>query len=1637
VRAPSFEPRRRKELQDALLDRARTWLADWHPRDDTDFATALFKVAARIESEVTQRLDRAPEKAFRAFLDWLGVKGKPGLAARMPVVFTMTPGSDPVDAPVRVQLQVNTATTPINFETEKPLRILPGTLGAIVGADPKSDAFFLPPPGIFNLEEPARLPSAWRLKSEAPAGTDTLQLDPPVGLAAGMTLSDPSGQHYRVTAAQGAIVTIEPAVGTIEPKPGVEPAAGAALPAGTVMTRVDVFTPFSATERNRQEHALYIGSAGALNIETPAWIAVEGGAAIPPDATWWYSGKASASSPVSWRPITELQIAGADLLLHKPAGAIDTFKIDGYQSRWLKASRTAGQIETSSDATALRLSVNCKLPDANTTAPAVKALEGIANTTPLVLDAGFYPFGREPRQFDSFYLGSKEAFSKPNAKITLHFELGDAVHGARAAIGLSDTEYLSVGIGDDGRLQRIAHGLTTVASVTTPALSFLSPTQPIGADQRPIRLNSGTRPGAALLNGVPHATSGAANEVWLWKQIAGRDEWESLGKPFADAARVEQTAISADAGQAVVYAVADAKLYRRVAGGADWQAVNVPTTDAIVMVAPVVPAGSRAGQQIESDGVVAVSDQGEMFLGVAGTWTAVTGGPTLDPAFHPLVVRAGGARLCVTRNGQGQPVAWDLAQNGPGNTLGGTTLIGHALDFVSHDGTGVVAICVASQGTNAPALAIWDAFNNAPAIFQPPPSNPVEGPLIVGAVAGVRYVFVPAGDGKAYVTPVGQVQHLDDAGVTDVAIFSDAQDWSQESDLLIEIAGNINNKILFVDGMPMAAGNVWVMKLSDVGKPEPAAIPVDVYQAVHPQDRAGIWRDVDQLEILNADAAAAAAPNAFVYVDVAGKRRVIAVSTVTANVVTLASDMPSASDGDPVPYRVCTAAALAATLLVELRPAVDISSLGSALSGVLANSTFESQDTALTPRSQSVRYMFAGDIAVLDAPWDAKPAHSQYDFFVKVALLGTWTPFEPPTPRNPTLSWEYYDGTAWRPILGLEDFTESLAKTGPVEFCLPKDLKETDVVGRTNNWVRARLVGGDYGQETVTVTTAPGSASNTTTQTVERNTDSIRAPYVGVLTVEYVVCCAVTPDVVLARDNGGLRDQTNVNRNAGAILEYFVPLSAALTSASGADATAGATDRALFLGFDTKLIGGPIQILFLVDEGTHDAAFPLRVDGLAGGRFTPVVVSDDTRGLNENGVVTMHLAESPQLSELFGTTKYWLRVRPSQRLGGEGEWQPRIRAAYLNATWAVAADTQEMEPLGSSDGSPNQRFRLARPPIIEGSLYLRILERLGDEEVEALRRDGTDVQKTLPNVPERTGCWVLWKQVVDPADEGQGARVYALDDATGIITFGDGLHGMIPPIGTNVILAERYQRGGGEAANTIGAWAQINLVTPLSGVNAVVNPDAATGGSDPQDANTTVRFAPANLRLRDRALTLADFELLALQSSRDIAQARAIPTRAGMRLVLAMRGPSAAPRAAVVRELRTYLLNHASPMLAGDDVLQITGPEEIVVRIDLALLVDAIESSGSVAADARVRVATLLDPAIGGHDGVGWALGEALTETEIAAALIGIEHLEGITSAVVSTRDGGSVTTLKPSQLIRLAPDGVAIAIGVPEEVTA
>jgi predicted phage baseplate assembly protein len=441
-----------------------------------------------------------------------------------------------------------------------------------------------------------------------------------------------------------------------------------------------------------------------------------------------------------------------------------------------------------------------------------------------------------------------------------------------------------------------------------------------------------------------------------------------------------------------------------------------------------------------------------------------------------------------------------------------------------------------------------------------------------------------------------------------------------------------------------------------------------------------------------------------------------------------------------------------------------------------------------------------------------------------------------------------------------------------------------------------------------------------------------------------------------------------------------------------------------------------------MDDGTHDEAFPVRVDVLRETGFERIVANDQTRGLNESGVLTFNLAFPPPPGvNLFGHERRWLRVRP--REGFTDEWRPQIRAAYLNGTFARAAETQRLERLGSSDGSPRQRVFLARPPIIMESLELRVREPLGDEEMDRLRDlDPKSVRDDLAY----PGRWVLWEQVADPDDAGKDKRAYSLDHESGEIKFGDGAHGMIPPIGVDSILAVHYKKGGGLAANRVNAWSQVNLITSLSGVQTVAAPNGAAGGSDPQDAETVVRFAPANQLMRNRAITLRDFEMQALQFSPDIAQAHAFQTDTGIRLIVVMAGRDPVPPQRVRRELAEFLGERTVPMFAAHGAIVIDPPEPVYVRVDVTLAIERIEHSAGVAPEVTRRIAALLDAKSGGLDRTGWPLGETPTDTDVAAVLDDLTDLEEIRLVrILDAETDAPVAGLTRHQLATLAAEGV------------
>jgi len=1519
-RTPQVEARRKREFSAELLERARAWIPNWElDADAPDFGRALLEIAARFDSEVAERLDRSAEKNTRGFLDWLGIKGAAARAARMPVVLQLTENTpNPVLARAPVKLQADADGAAVVFETETDVQLVPGLLQTVVAVDPAGDAFYLPSPGIASVEPAQPLPTQWRLKSFTASGATQLQLDPELGLAPEM-LVEIAGQQYRLLDVKQDIVTIDPAL-----------AADEGLAAQSLVAKVSSFAPFDGLARNRQEHALYIGDDELLNIEAAALIEVAGAQDFPAGVQWQYWGKSSGQDEAGWQVLSREQSqAGDAIALRKPKGAIDPHPVGHAESRWIRAvlAKAEGRPVTV-DALALR--INCGAPaDGQESAQeragvfaagdgaAAPLLDGVSNTTPLVLDQVFYPFGHEPRVLDTFYLGCVEAFSKPSAQVQMGFEMADATIAALAALSISvktdsgpiaiaETQqagqgHILAGVGRDASLHLLA--FDPASGAVSRYREPLQPPQPAfgstesGAVRLPLDSEPPWRPAVWTDNSGDFfvaATAGA--DVWLWHGDVSDPEksgWQAFGSIAPETGKetkVDGVVYLSGLGRtsstsSILFALRGKKLFSRaVESGSPWTQVNTVLT--LALIAPVQSAASRAGAGTLDDGLIAVSTDGEVYV--------------LSSSGQATKLRAGFSRTV-------RPVAVRLSEPSPSAT--------------QTDGAG-----------NAAQLML----------------------------AGV-----------------------DSAGTKLLA---------------------------FLLRLDMQAGGAWSADKEDSFTLE------------------------DGATVFGGDLGA---------------------DRTRKGVRILAATDSRKSGRQVLGWEPFEKGATTFSIPPEI--------------GLLNGGPLAVAGWVVLPGAKN---------DILAVP-DAKP-----DQTADITLGDTapqWSSQQFGIASTAELSWEYWNGSGWWALSPVSDGTDRFNHSGIVAFTVPDDLKPSDWVGKTSYWIRVRLVAGDYGSERVVVHNIEKDGK-VTGQTVERFTDTIHAPAVAHLALRYRLCNKVLPAHVLSEDSASLRDQSDANRTAGAVVEAFVPLGIALARLDAepahagpdtgcppacdcspvpqarppapvpapppqSDAASGAAlaGRALYFGFAANLQGEPINLLILINtEREHDAFAPSRVDVLRGSRFEPVVASDATRAVGETGMLSFALSTAPAPAELFGQTLSWLRLRPH---GGadEKDWRPDIAGAYLNAVWTRAAETQEFEMLGSSDGAPAQVVFLARPPVLRDTLELRVREPLGEEErVSLLQADPASVRS---NVAGQPGDWVLWRQVVDPADSAAADRVYGFDEASGEIRFGDALHGAIPPIGRDAIMAFQYRRteaapvpGATAPANTVAAGSSLAIVTPVESAQAAFAADHAAGGADAEDVPRILQFGPARLRHRERAVTARDLEDMALQMFPDLAQARCVPRGREARLIVVMRGADPVPTRAVKRELRNALLAAGPPDLAAHGAFTVAQAALRPFHVRVLLVTASLDYSGRLAQQAEAAITAFFDSAAGGSDGRGWRLGDMPLDTDVAACLLDLPHLDDIEDIELTETDAAGRArplrgSLRADELALLAADGIELRFEVREDV--
>lgn len=249
----------------------------------------------------------------------------------------------------------------------------------------------------------------------------------------------------------------------------------------------------------------------------------------------------------------------------------------------------------------------------------------------------------------------------------------------------------------------------------------------------------------------------------------------------------------------------------------------------------------------------------------------------------------------------------------------------------------------------------------------------------------------------------------------------------------------------------------------------------------------------------------------------------------------------------------------------------------------------------------------------------------------------------------------------------------------------------------------------------------------------------------------------------------------------------------------------------------------------------------------------------------------------------------WIRCLFTEPLPNQAGYNssPRIVGIQARSVGGTVLAYQSAlirnEVLGESDGTPGQSFQLQGTPV--------------------LPRNSNEYLLVTPpgGVPQ------VWQEVLDFADSGPQDPHYTIDSLTGRVQFGpliresshlveqiqfrrrsqqlpgdsiyllerentvevstasgeERSYGAVPPRGSMIQMVA-YRVGGGDKGNVQRGTITV-LKSAVPYVARVVNHQAASDGTNAESLEQAVVRAPRLLRTRNRAVTVEDFETLALE----------------------------------------------------------------------------------------------------------------------------------------------------------------------------
>ena len=384
---------------------------------------------------------------------------------------------------------------------------------------------------------------------------------------------------------------------------------------------------------------------------------------------------------------------------------------------------------------------------------------------------------------------------------------------------------------------------------------------------------------------------------------------------------------------------------------------------------------------------------------------------------------------------------------------------------------------------------------------------------------------------------------------------------------------------------------------------------------------------------------------------------------------------------------------------------------------------------------------------------------------------------------------------------------------------------------------------------------------------------------------------------------------------------------------------------------------------------------------------------------------------------IFGEELYWIRFRDIHCVYDEGSViSPVINGMYMNTTHVKAVQTMPPEYFDIRANEENLVCELAGSNLHSAEVWIDEKSEINNEGMNTIAKQ-EQVRFEYTAEGHIRKIWVKWNEVPQFDATMMEERVYVVDYKRGLILFSDGRQGRIPPSGEEPTILVEYTCGGGKAGNI--APMLLNKINNTIGfVSSVNNYDSTMGGCDRETTTEAVTRKALSLRHGYRAVTVTDYENLAMVADRNILKAKCCAncTAAGKKefgyitLVLLMREYWLGRKyfdytRKVVEE---YLRRHMNEQLFEQQRFKIVEPEYIVINVNITIVVKEYNKVFEVKEKVSRCIEEFLDPVDGNFDGKGWNIGESPSENQIQNAVKDIKDIVYIKNVRIDAYSHGS-----------------------------